>query len=81
VETGVIKYGFYEAEVNGGITNLRFNYSKNVYKLSLLMICMLSKVKVGKHKGNKVLGSKYLKADLNANRAKEDQLLSIDSFC
>jgi len=42
---------------------------------------MLSKVKVGKHKGKKVLGSKYLKADLNANRAKGDQLLSIDSFC
>ena len=45
----------------------RLNYSNNVYKLSLLKICLFSKLKVGKHKGDKVIGYKYMKAELNAN--------------
>ena len=54
------------AEQSTEIPPTQLNNSINEYKLSLLKICLFSKLKVGKHKGDKVIGCKYMNAELNA---------------
>ena len=55
------------AEQSTEIPPSQLNNSNNVYKLSLLKICLFSKLKESKRKGDKVIGCKYMKAELNAN--------------